>query len=106
MIYRVTLLADLEDYEESDNPQTAKDDLQRLRQEFPSNHYMVLRDGKEITDTQLEDDVALQDDFNKKAKVPAGYRSGKYGEIYDLGISPEDTPTSVWKPPNPADEYE
>jgi hypothetical protein len=104
-LYRIVLCSDIEDYEESDNPSAAKADLDRFSLEFPANHYLILRNGKEITQTELEDDVDLQGDFAKTSKVPAGFRRGTWGRTHDLGISPEDNPTSVWKPPNPEDEY-
>lgn len=104
--YRIALSSDIEDFEESDNPVTARDDLTRLRQECPVNRYLILRNGKGITEKELDDDIALYGDFTKSSKVPFGFRSGKWGGEHDLGKSPQDVPTSIWKPPNPEDEYE
>lgn len=54
-------------------------------------------------DAKLKDEIAA--DFDKAAKLPASYRTGRFQSDSDRGINPDGEPTSVWKPTNPEDEF-
>lgn len=47
----------------------------------------------------------VEAEFSEASKLPASYRSGRYQSDSDRGISPDGEPTSVWRPPNPEDEF-
>ena len=61
------------------------------------------------TDTMLSEHSSLRSEveaeFSEASRLPASYRSGRYQADSDRGISPDGEPTSVWKPPNPEDEF-
>jgi len=109
MLYELALRSDIEDREPFDDAQEVKRELDRLRQELPTNSYMILRNGQEITEVELENDIAISSTFESASKIPAGYRHGAFGGTDDLGIGPNherNEPKVLWKPPNPEDDYQ
>lgn len=109
MLYELALRSDVDDREPFDDAQEVKRDLDRLRLELLTNSYIILRNGQEITEAELENDIAISLAFESVSKIPAGYRRGAFGGTDDLGIGPNherNEPKTLWKPPNPEDDYQ
>jgi len=80
-----------------------------LLDRFYDDDFAILKDGVEISPAQLKADVksyeiqaVMKED---EERLPASHRSG-WGTNSDITVGDDGQPTSVWKPKNPADDYE
>jgi hypothetical protein len=111
--YKIVRLSDLDDiYDEYETPQAAKDDLICLCQDAPECDYIILKDDVKLTSIQLEAEIKscelkteIDDAFIRASKLPANFKPGGRRAIDDLAEGPNGEPTTVWKPPNPEDNY-
>ena len=92
-----------------DNAKSANIDLEHLRRRHPGVKFVVLKDGKELTEAQLDADVKsfeIQSIREKATRIPPTYRRGRGVESDDVGIGADGKPVKVWAPDIPEDRFE
>ncbi|OFV91127.1 MAG: hypothetical protein A3H28_06805 [Acidobacteria bacterium RIFCSPLOWO2_02_FULL_61_28] len=92
-----------------ENAKSAKIDFEHLRRLRPGVKFVVLKDGKELTEAQLDADVEsceIQSVREEATRIPPTYRRGRGVESDDVAIGIDGKPAKVWGPDNPEDRFE
>jgi len=92
-----------------DNPKSAKSELDYLLKKLPEAALVILRDGIEVSEAELNADIKsyeIQSVREAAARIPATYRRGRGSESDDVATGLDGKPTKVWAPDNPEDRYD
>jgi len=113
MVYQIKVLSAIALPEESSpinsDPESAYSDLQYMQERFPGARLTILRDGVEITESQLRADIEsweIQKTMEESTRLPSTYRRGWGTQHDDIAQTADGDTARVWKPPNPDDRFE
>ena len=90
-----------------DNPRSALETVEALRERLGDVRIVILRDDTAITISQLTLDIESYDIrtvIEEESQLPATYKRGRGGDS-DLAIGGDGYRHAVWKPKNPEGDY-
>src|SRR6266850_735862 len=92
-----------------DNPVSAKDSYQYLGVMFSNCCLILLRDGKQITEAELESDIQsweIRSVMADESRLPSTFRHAWPTHSADVATGPNGETVRVWRPENPEDRFE
>jgi hypothetical protein len=90
-----------------DNPLSALKACALIREQFGKESIVILKDGIEISETQVVDDLEsyeIQSVVEESTHLPSTYRPGRGGDS-DLALGADGKQHGVWRPKNPEDDF-
>lgn len=108
MAYRIKLNANIPSEDEFDftheNPRSVQNTIDELCKRFPNVDFEIWKDNVKLSAKEFQDDLHLYElQLDEESRLPSTYRPG-WGSRSDI-VEDGDERKSVWKPPNPDDEY-